>query len=57
MKLATFEIPTTAGPLRRIGAAVDGYLIDLGAAYAGHLDRADPDAMRSDWRRSSFPLT
>ena len=48
MKLATFEIPTTAGPLRRIGAAVDGRLIDLAAGYAAHLDRADPgcDAQR-----------
>jgi 2-keto-4-pentenoate hydratase/2-oxohepta-3-ene-1,7-dioic acid hydratase in catechol pathway len=48
MKLATFEIPTPAGPLRRIGAAVDGRLIDLAAAYAGHLDRTDPgcDAQR-----------
>ncbi|MPY89155.1 MAG: fumarylacetoacetate hydrolase family protein [Luteitalea sp.] len=48
MKLATFEIPTSAGPLRRIGAAMDGRLIDLAAAYAAHLDRADPgcDAQR-----------
>ncbi len=42
MKLATFEIPTLAGPLRRIGAAVDGRLVDFRAAYAAHLDRADP---------------
>ena len=41
MKLATFEIPTPAGPLRRIGAAVDGRLIDFAAAYAAHLERAD----------------
>jgi 2-keto-4-pentenoate hydratase/2-oxohepta-3-ene-1,7-dioic acid hydratase in catechol pathway len=48
MKLATFEIPTPAGPLRRLGAAVDGRLIDLAASYAGHLDRTDPgcDAQR-----------
>jgi len=48
MKLATFEIPTPAGPLRRIGAAVDGRLIDFAAAYAAHLDRTDPgcDAQR-----------
>ena len=48
MKLATFEIPTAAGPLRRIGAAVDGRLIDFAAAYAAHLDKADPgcDAQR-----------
>jgi 2-keto-4-pentenoate hydratase/2-oxohepta-3-ene-1,7-dioic acid hydratase in catechol pathway len=42
MKLATFEIPTHAGPLRRIGAVHDGRLIDLAAAYAAHLDRTDP---------------
>ena len=48
MKLATFEIPTPAGPLRRIGAAVDGRLIDFAAAYAAHLDRTDAgsDAQR-----------
>ena len=48
MKLATFEIPTAAGPLRRIGAAVDGRLIDFAAGYAAHLDKADPgcDAQR-----------
>ena len=48
MKLATFEIPTAAGPLRRIGAAVDGRLIDFAAGYAAHLEQADPgcDAQR-----------
>jgi 2-keto-4-pentenoate hydratase/2-oxohepta-3-ene-1,7-dioic acid hydratase in catechol pathway len=48
VKLATFEIATSAGPLRRIGAAVDGRLIDFAAAYAAHLDRADAgcDAQR-----------
>ncbi len=48
MKLATFEISTPAGPLPRIGAAVDGRLVDFSAAYAAHLDRADPgcDAQR-----------
>jgi len=48
MKLATFDIATPAGPLRRIGAAVDGRLIDFRAAYAAHLDHADPgcDAAR-----------
>ena len=48
MKLATFEIPTAAGPLRRIGAAVDGRLIDFAAGYAAHLEHADPgcDAQR-----------
>jgi 2-keto-4-pentenoate hydratase/2-oxohepta-3-ene-1,7-dioic acid hydratase in catechol pathway len=40
LKLATFEIPTPAGPLRRIGAAVDGRLIDFRAAYAAHLERS-----------------
>jgi 2-keto-4-pentenoate hydratase/2-oxohepta-3-ene-1,7-dioic acid hydratase in catechol pathway len=42
MKLATFEIPTPAGPLRRLGAAVDGWIVDLAAAYAAYLDRTDP---------------
>jgi len=42
MKLATFELATTVGPVRRIGAAVDGRLVDFAAAYAAHLDRADP---------------
>lgn len=48
MKLATFEIATPAGPLRRIGAAVDGRLVDFAAAFAAHLDRADAgsDAQR-----------
>jgi 2-keto-4-pentenoate hydratase/2-oxohepta-3-ene-1,7-dioic acid hydratase in catechol pathway len=48
MKLATFEIPTPAGPLRRIGAAVDGKLVDFAAAYAAHLEATDPgcDAQR-----------
>ena len=48
MKLATFEIATALGPIRRIGAAVDGRLIDFSAAYAAHLDRTDPgcDARR-----------
>ncbi len=42
MKLATFEVPTPAGPLRRIGAAMDRRLVDLQAAYAAHLERTDP---------------
>jgi len=48
VKLATFEISTPAGPLRRIGAAVDGKLVDFAAAYAAHLDCTDPgsDAQR-----------
>jgi 2-keto-4-pentenoate hydratase/2-oxohepta-3-ene-1,7-dioic acid hydratase in catechol pathway len=48
VKLATFELSTPAGPLRRIGAAVDGRIVDLAAAYAAHLDRTDAgsDAQR-----------
>src|SRR5580704_10553876 len=42
MKLSTFEIPSPAGPIRRIGASVDNRLIDFRAAYAAHLDRVDP---------------
>jgi 2-keto-4-pentenoate hydratase/2-oxohepta-3-ene-1,7-dioic acid hydratase in catechol pathway len=48
VKLATFDVPTPAGPLRRIGAAVDGRLVDLAASYAAYLERSDPgcDAQR-----------
>jgi len=48
MKLATFEIPTSAGALRRIGAAIDDGIVDLSTAYAAHVDRRDPgcDAQR-----------
>ena len=48
MKLATFEVSTPIGPIRRIGALVDGKLIDFAAAYASHLESADPgcDAQR-----------
>jgi len=50
MKLATFEVPTPAGPLRRLGAAVERSqrVVDLAAAYAAYLDRQDPgcDAAR-----------
>ena len=42
MKLATFEISTPAGPLRRLGAALDHRLVDLAASYAAHLERRDP---------------
>jgi len=42
MKLATFEISTPAGSLRRIGAAVDGRLVDFRSAFAAYLDRHDP---------------
>jgi 2-keto-4-pentenoate hydratase/2-oxohepta-3-ene-1,7-dioic acid hydratase in catechol pathway len=41
MKLAMFEISTSAGPLPRLGAVSDGALVDLAAAYAAHLDRTD----------------
>jgi 2-keto-4-pentenoate hydratase/2-oxohepta-3-ene-1,7-dioic acid hydratase in catechol pathway len=41
LRLATFEIPTPAGPLRRIGALVDNRLVDFAAAYAAYLDGAD----------------
>jgi len=48
MKLATFEVSTAVGPIRRIGAAVDGRLVDFAAAYAAHLENTDPgcDAQR-----------
>jgi 2-keto-4-pentenoate hydratase/2-oxohepta-3-ene-1,7-dioic acid hydratase in catechol pathway len=42
MKLASFEVPTPAGPLRRLGAAHDNRIVDLAAAYAAHLERRDP---------------
>jgi 2-keto-4-pentenoate hydratase/2-oxohepta-3-ene-1,7-dioic acid hydratase in catechol pathway len=48
VKLATFEIPTLTGPVRRIGAAVGDRIVDFAAAYAAHLEHADPacDARR-----------
>jgi 2-keto-4-pentenoate hydratase/2-oxohepta-3-ene-1,7-dioic acid hydratase in catechol pathway len=48
VKLATYEIDTPAGALRRIGAAVDGWMVDLAAAYAAHLEHTDHgcDALR-----------
>lgn len=55
MKLATFEIPTAAGPLRRIGAVVDGRLIDFAAAYAAHLDRSDPGCDAPRIAHALFP--
>jgi 2-keto-4-pentenoate hydratase/2-oxohepta-3-ene-1,7-dioic acid hydratase in catechol pathway len=42
LKLATFEVPTSVGAIRRIGAAVGGRLVDFVAAYASHLERSDP---------------
>jgi 2-keto-4-pentenoate hydratase/2-oxohepta-3-ene-1,7-dioic acid hydratase in catechol pathway len=41
LKLATFEIGTPVGPIRRIGAALDGRIVDFAAAYAAHLDCTD----------------
>jgi 2-keto-4-pentenoate hydratase/2-oxohepta-3-ene-1,7-dioic acid hydratase in catechol pathway len=55
MKLATFEIPTTAGPIRRLGAAVDDHLIDLAAGYAAHLDQRDPGCDAQRLAELSFP--
>jgi 2-keto-4-pentenoate hydratase/2-oxohepta-3-ene-1,7-dioic acid hydratase in catechol pathway len=42
LKLATFDVPTSVGPIRRIGAAVGDRLVDFVAAYAAHLERTDP---------------
>jgi 2-keto-4-pentenoate hydratase/2-oxohepta-3-ene-1,7-dioic acid hydratase in catechol pathway len=55
MKLATFEISTTAGPIRRLGAAVDDHLIDLAAGYAAHLDQRDPGCDAQRLAELSFP--
>lgn len=38
MKLTTFEIPTALGPVRRIGAAFDGHLLDLNSVYRAKLE-------------------
>ncbi len=48
MKLATFEVATPVGPIRRIGAAVGDRLVDFSAAFAAHLELHDPacDARR-----------
>jgi 2-keto-4-pentenoate hydratase/2-oxohepta-3-ene-1,7-dioic acid hydratase in catechol pathway len=48
LKLATFEVHTPVGPIRRIGAAVGETLVDFAAAYAAHLEKSDPacDARR-----------
>lgn len=56
MKLATFEIPTPAGPLRRIGAAVDGRVVDFAAAYAAHLHNTDPGCDAQRIAAMLFPL-
>lgn len=55
MKLATFEIPSPAGPIRRIGAAVDGRLVDLAAGFAAHLDRTDPGCDAERIAAALFP--
>ena len=55
MKLATFEIATPAGPIRRIGALVDGRLVDFAAAYAAHLDRADRGCDAPRLGKALFP--
>jgi 2-keto-4-pentenoate hydratase/2-oxohepta-3-ene-1,7-dioic acid hydratase in catechol pathway len=55
MKLATFEIAAPTGPVRRIGAAVDGKLIDLAAAYAAHLDRVDRGCDADRLASAMFP--
>ena len=48
MKLATFEIPSPAGPVRRIGAVINDRVVDLATAYAVHVERVNPgsDAAR-----------
>jgi len=57
MKLATFEVSTPAGPLRRLGAAVERSqrVVDLAAAYAAHLDRQDPGCDASRIASLLFP--
>ncbi|MDE0538149.1 MAG: fumarylacetoacetate hydrolase family protein [Rhodospirillales bacterium] len=37
MKLVTFEVPSPAGPLRRIGAQSGDNIVDLNLAYAAYL--------------------
>jgi hypothetical protein len=41
LKLATFDVPTSVGSIRRIGAAGGDRLVDFVAAYASHLERTD----------------
>ena len=55
MKLATFEIPTPAGPLRRIGANVENRLIDFSAAYAAHLAQTEPGCEEKKIAALLFP--
>ena len=37
MKYATFEINTSVGALERVGASIDGGLLDLSAVYCAWL--------------------
>jgi 2-keto-4-pentenoate hydratase/2-oxohepta-3-ene-1,7-dioic acid hydratase in catechol pathway len=55
MKLATFEVGTPTGPSRRIGAAVDGRLIDFAAGYAAHLNRTDAGCDAERLAAAIFP--
>lgn len=55
MRLATFEIPTPAGPIRRIGAAVDDRLVDLAAGYQAHLEHVDPGCDAERLAKSLLP--
>ncbi|HYB74573.1 MAG TPA: fumarylacetoacetate hydrolase family protein [Candidatus Sulfotelmatobacter sp.] len=49
MRLVTFDVPTPVGPVRRIGALVDGHVADLTAATAAYLAqwpfKGDPYAL------------
>ena len=45
MRYSTFQVPTPAGPLIRIGADLDGRLVDLTAAAAAVFgEQGEPDA-------------
>lgn len=55
MKLATFEVPALCGPQRRIGAAVDGQLIDFEIAYAAYLESVDPGCEATKVSKLLFP--
>lgn len=55
MKLATFEIDSAAGPIRRIGAAMGDRLVDFAAAYAAHLAAADPGSEERKTAELLFP--
>ena len=55
MKLTTFEIPSAAGPIRRIGALVDGRLIDFAAGYAAHAERTDAGCDAARLGAALFP--